>query len=734
MQHFTISSCLVALAALPAQSPHPDQSAPRAPQSLARVVFDQPRADGPLWACGNAWKASFDGRGFTAIPFFGSDAPQNHPLRVEVAKASVGGDALSLRDGMPTNPANQVMTRRGAFTEVIDTGLDRLEQSFVFDALPNRGAIVVDVTIGGEGYVPSVIENGLRFTTERGHVDYTKAVAIDGNGRRLALPITWTGTVAHLEIPASFVETAALPIVLDPVLNFWFALGNPSLVQHDGDVATIQLPTVNGRTLLVWQRQWSLVDQDCWGLMFDNDLNLVLTDFTIDFTSEDWLKPACAGNNYAQNFLCVSEVRVGAVYFIAGRLISIGGLPSTQFDIERDGVVGSGGNNRHPDVGSDPYFGPGRYTVVFNKTFGGASDIYMRQVTTSGGQVTTNPVLVEAGTTSETRPSISKSCGQSNGLPAYWLVAWQRTYTSPPFDEDIQGRFVNWNGAFPGNSFTIDFSGSDDTAPSASSPIDVNGIRYWPVCYASAFSAGQRRDLDGRLLRSDGTSQLSFAANAASPLADHSEPEIDSDGLRFVIVHTVTPIGAPRQIEAATFSYLPTMNAINADDRTSLGPTSTDNYAQGNVVAEFSGGGTFTSRYRICLTEQTPNTLRLVNFGGWAGTGPFFSTFPTQCGTLPISSSGTPMLGQTMTVTAGNGAASALIAGTPSIDPLLPWLGCNCTLGVSPIGYFTNPFVWAVPRDPLLVGRYFSVQAFTILGSQCLGALDFSDTVDFMIR
>ena len=735
MKYLSPLSCLVTLAALPAQSPQSDHPTPRATTSLSRVVFDQPRADGPLWACGNAWKASFDGRGFTTIPFFGSDAPQNFPLRFEVAKASVGGEALALRDGEAKNVGTQVMTRRGAFTEVIDTTLDSLEQSFVFDALPNRGAIAVEVQIAGDSYVPSVIENGLRFTTGLGRVDYTKAIAIDGNGRRLALPITWTGAAAHLEIPASFVETAALPIVLDPTLNYWFGLGNPALLQHDGDVATIQASGINGRTLLVWQRQWSATDQDCWGLMFDNDLNLVLTDFAIDFTAEDWLKPACAGHNYSQNFLAVSEVRIGLLWFIAGRTITVAGIPSAQFDIEREGVVGTPGNNYHPDVGSDPYFGVGRYTVVFNKKGVGFSDIYMKQVNPAGTLVTTNAIAIDTSTNEESRPSISKSCGQSNGQPANWLITYQRTWPSAPFDQEVWGRFVNWNGALGAATFGIATTVGEETAPSPGSPIDANGTRLWPVCWESAAVLGQPRDVIGRMLRNDGSNQIGFTASNNVPGADDREPEVDSDGIRFVVALTTGTSGFPQGIEVATFAYLPGTNSIRVEERTGMNTSSLENYGQCNVVAEFSSGSVPSSRYKVCFTNQTSNTLQLHNFGGWAGGTNMFSTRFTQCGNLSITASGQPMLGQTMTVTVGNGPASALIAGFPDSVWLQPALGCNCILGVNPIGYFTNPFVYAVPADPTLVGGTFAVQGFTILGTQCLNnALDFSDTIDFSIH
>ena len=72
----------------------------------------------------------------------------------------------------------------------------------------------------------------------------------------------------------------------------------------------------------------------------------------------------------------------------------------------------------------------------------------MRQITTAGGLVTTNPVIIDLNA-ADSSPSISKSCGQSNGLPAQWLIAWQRTLVVA----DCFGRFVTWHGALPTNVF-----------------------------------------------------------------------------------------------------------------------------------------------------------------------------------------------------------------------------------------------------------------------------------------
>ena len=700
-----------------------------------RVLFDRPETGGPLWALGTAWKGSFDGTGFTAIPYFGTNAPRNFPMRFELAQATVGGAALPLQAGSPVENAGTVRTARGSLTEVVETRLETLEQSFVFDTLPSRGAIAVDVRITGE-LQPSLLDNGVRFANEFGHLDYTKAVAVDAKGRRLPLAITWTGDTAHMEIPASFVEKAQLPIVLDPVLTYWFGLASGiTQLQYGSDVASFQ--SNGGRTLIIFQRQFSANDGDCFGVLFDGALNLVQTDFSIDYTASNWKNVAVAANNYAQNFLVVAEVEGVATWWIAGRTIAANAAQGTVFDIERDGVVGVPGNSFAPDVGSDPYFGPGRYCVVFMKRpniFSAATTIYYKQVTTTGGLATTNPILVDTWATGVNNPSISKSCGQSNGLAANWLLTWQRTYNFAPNDQEVYGRFVNWNGAIVGTSnFGIATTVGEESRPSSGSPIDANGVRYWPMVHEVATSLGQPRDIVCKLLRGDGSQQATFTVSSGVPGADDKEPEIDSDGTRFVTTFSIGTVGFPQGVQAVTAAWLPASNTFRVEERTGLLTSSLDNYGQTNICADYSGGGLMSPRYFISFTEQASNTFRLENFGGYTGGTNYFLNQGLACGSLSIAASGVPAIGQQITVTVGNGPASAVIFGVPDYIPLNA-LGCNCAQGVDQYVYFNNPLVWTVPNNPQFVGIPLAVQGFTIAGSQCLGFVDLSDTLNFTVR
>ena len=215
---------------------------PGAPVPVAPtdVVIDR-AADGTLWALGGSWKAAFDGASCRYVPFFGSKAPRNFPLDLAVRAATVGGQPMELAVSEAAADGRTVRVGRGGLTETYDLAMDRVEQSFVFHALPNRGAVEVEIAVASE-LRPAPIDGGLRFANEHGHVDYTKAIAVDAAGRRLPLAIAWRGEAIAMTIPAEFVAAAQLPLVLDPVITTSPILATNAAAQSNPDVATLKAP------------------------------------------------------------------------------------------------------------------------------------------------------------------------------------------------------------------------------------------------------------------------------------------------------------------------------------------------------------------------------------------------------------------------------------------------------------------------------------------------------------
>lgn len=701
-----------------------------------QVLFDQPYANGPIWALGNSWKAGFDGGGMQFVPFFGADAPRNFPLRVSLASASVGGEPLPLQPGTPVVDGTVVRTARGPLVEVVQTTMRDVEQSFVFATLPNRGAIAVDIAIDTELACTSD-RSGLRFGNEHGSVYYEKAIAVDAAGQSLPLAIVWDGDSAHIEIPAEFVARATLPLVLDPNLGANLTIGSgasATQLQRVPDVATIQ--SAGGRTCIVWRRQWSVGDNDCWAQILDDTMTPVTGLLNLDFSILDYRKVAIGGSYYAQNFLVAAEIGDGPLTYIGTRLVdavgSVGGLT----DLERDGVIGLPGNNFRPDVGGDAYNGTAAYyAVVFEKQNGTASDIYCKLVTQAGAPLTPNPTALDVSTTTESNPTISKSNGSVAGAN-YWFVAWQRTYPFAPFDQEVLGAYVNWNGTVTVPSIYIGSSVDNEAAPATSSPIDAEGNRYWVVAYERGAVGGAQRDIYCRAYDSLGNfmafTDLSVDEGATSAPYDQQSPDIDSDGIRCAVTYAEPYIGlADLETKVSTIAYLPSTASFRIDDnRIGLG-LSFGNESTPKICAAFSGGAQTSEKYVVVDANDLSNNLEAYLYGGYV-TGTFFSYYPTQCGTLPITPSGSPVVGHTVQIDVANGPLSGTIFGFPGYIPLNP-LGCNCALGVQQGLFMGNPLVFVVPANPVFVGTTLSVQGFTILGSQCLTNFDLSDTVDFTV-
>lgn len=713
---------------------------------LDTVMFDRPTADGPLWAMGQNWKASFDGAGFDFIPFLGADAPRNFPLRVELASAAVAGEALALPAGNPTQRGFAVHTARGSLTEVVDLRLNEVEQSFLFTALPTRGAVAVEVRLAGD-YVGTPIPGGLRFGNEHGAVEYTKAVAFDANGRSVTLPIDWDGAMARMEIPADFVANAALPLVLDPRLTTTstnVGTGAPAgQPQDDPDVATIEIPGGTSRSLVVWRRQFSLGDRDCWGVLLDANAVPVGSEFTLDFTSLDWLAPAVAGLQAAQNYLVVSEIRTGTTNYIGGRLVPVSptATPGSLFNIERAGVVGLSGNNFRPDVGADPFPASSSafYCVVFEKEVGANNnDIYYKLVRSDGTLVTTNPTALDTGTNNQSNPCISKSNRES-----LWMVSWQSKYQFPPFDEEIYGAMINWPGTLVVPAFSIATSVDDETAPATSSPfVSPTGAELRAVVFERATAAGQQRDLWIRAFDTAGAQVGQFALTqnevAAAIPYDQRSPDIDTDLSRLVVGWTEPFAGtADTETFVSTIAFVgPGSASWRIDEsRVSLG-SSLGNELNTRICARASGGRNVVSPdYLIVGSLDTPNRIEAYLYGGYSA-GNFFSTFASACGAsgLTLTASGRAVVGSPVSFNVNTAAPAGTVFGEPGFQSLFP-LGCtSCVLGVQNFVLLGGSLSFTIPANVNLVGLTYSVQGYGFTGTNCLGLFDLTDTIDMTIR
>lgn len=104
---------------------------PDAPQGVSRAGsrerFDRPLVQteekGTVWVRGANYKASFSEAGTTFIPYFGAQAPANHPVTLRVREIEVGGEQLAF-DATTQPLANDATMdyARGSFLERYECG------------------------------------------------------------------------------------------------------------------------------------------------------------------------------------------------------------------------------------------------------------------------------------------------------------------------------------------------------------------------------------------------------------------------------------------------------------------------------------------------------------------------------------------------------------------------------------------------------------------------------------
>ncbi len=435
-----------------------------------RVLVDEP-GDGRVWARGRDWKASFGAEGATLIPFLGSDAPKNLPLALALDSARVGGVELALRaPSVAAEEETSVALDHGAVLERWILAKESVEQTFVVSALPARGELVLHVATAGE-LAASALGDGLAFTSDRGGLQCSGAVAIDAEGRRVKAAVELDEHGYALRVPAEFVTGAVLPITVDPVFSTVSAISNWAYL-FEPDYA---YDASTNRYCLVYQFNYSQSDGDVVSMLVDAS-NTVLYNQTqeIDLTADNWSKPRVANNNLADNFFVVAMrfPAGGGNGDIAGRTRSAwtnsAGLQNAISGAES-------GPKLSPDVGGDPaLLAPTYYLVTYERSFSGTDhDVFARLVDSNGAPVGGVITIDNTGGTYDWEPRVSKSDGNPPFVEQEWTIVWARDTGGFGGDTDVYGATVRWDGTITNPTFAVSTGLPDDENPDVSSLTDV---------------------------------------------------------------------------------------------------------------------------------------------------------------------------------------------------------------------------------------------------------------------
>lgn len=725
-------------AALSAQ----DAAPPPVPATPSGTVFvDRPRADEPtVWLRGDRYKASVDAAAMTYIPYLGADAPHNVPIRFTVSSVSCGGVAIDSAPGAVETAGDRVVVRRAGFAEIYDAAVTGLEQSFRFDALPVRGDLAITLALSSEA-VPALDGGDVVFTSPWGVVRYAGLCAVDAEGRRRTLPIRVDAGQVHLDVPADFVATAALPLVVDPLL-YTVTVAPTVDMRMAPDLAWNEQAQEH---LVIWRVPYSATDWDVAAIRTDFWMNPIGTSFWIDFTSAHWVSPRVACKQLEGMFLVVGETSSGSLapFSITGRRYEAFGTTRTlhpTFDIQRAGQANHlAGEAYVPDVGGDPWMGGGAayFTVVWEHHLPGQNgDIAMRQIRADGSFVAASPTIVNNGPYDDRAPSISKSSGQ--GL---YGIAWTQFNTAANLGDIVAAEY-NYDGTLRVAPFYVETSVDNDTMPRISTPAHVQGqyvlMLAWQRNYDPFSNYGRLRGavitnnpLAVMINRFDLTALLGVPSSTMA-----YEPAVDSDGLRFTLTHTEVPAAAPgtgrNNLYASTFA-LDGASLLVHENRAVLQNTGPSAFAS-SIASHFGGSLLNTRTYAVVGGTSAISNVGWIYNGHQPGS--MFSVRNAGCGGLPIGYSGYTSFGDSVTFDVGGylGASfAALQIGFPT--PLVPLGPCpSCLLGVNGVGTVPPHYTWTVPYLPSLVGVTLSVQGFAVGAGPCYSSIALSNVIDFTLR
>ena len=384
---------------------HVGKSAPASVLRMPRHEIDHVLVDasneGVIWARGRSYKARFGDDGATYVPFFGSNAPANHPVSFATSSARIGSTAIECNAVAPVRDGETISFVRGGFVESWHMGLEGMEQKFSFAALPATGDLVI--TIGTQTDLePSCAGGVIAFTNELGRVDYGAAVAIDASGRRFAMSSAFAAGSIELRLDRADVARATLPVVVDPIVTT-FPMLNAALTDFAPDVA---YDASTGRYLIVYEEAFTDLDHDIYAELRDSVGNYVSADY-IDYTTDYWEMPRVAYNAVGVEFMCVAAVGgFPNLRTIKGRFFS----PVTSTMSAQITIAGADGYDKSsPDVGGDPEQAPPTYFfVVWERAFSALDhDIHGRLVQIDGS------LRARARSSSTTRPPRTTRCRPS---------------------------------------------------------------------------------------------------------------------------------------------------------------------------------------------------------------------------------------------------------------------------------------------------------------------------------
>lgn len=413
--------------------------------------------DGTHWARGRGYKASAGEAGFAFIPFLGSDAPTNYPVRMRLTEVTRGGESLGM-DGVleVARKGDRVVLDRGAVRVRYDLMPEGVEQSFEIDAMLGEGNLVLNLGVTTELEV-SEQGRGFRFSNERGGCDYGGAVVFDAAGARVDVDASWAKGGIALTVPAAFLDEAEWPIVVDPLLTPFTIQASTADLTHPDAAHDI----LSNRFSVVFEERFSGTDVDVF-TYYIGATGDILAGGYVDQTTASWTGPRVSVTRGPGDPSKTFVVAQGDSLAVPGSTDIVSRVRQSDGSFLPSVVMQSATSSygcAAPDVGvdGDPSAGTG-FLVAYNRVYPTHRDIYVFHPTPTGAGM--NRPVASRLTHDSSAPAVSNTSGTCC-FALYYIVGWSERELATGASS-VRAARVRYDLSSPPVSFTV--AGPSSTA------------------------------------------------------------------------------------------------------------------------------------------------------------------------------------------------------------------------------------------------------------------------------
>jgi hypothetical protein len=368
----------------------------------------------------------------------------------------------------------------------------------------------------------------------------------------------------EFRLPATFVDSAVLPLVLDPLLGAQVTFGGA----NDDEQPDVAWDASTGRWLVVWQRAFSATNTDVRAQLLDTNAALVGGQFSIENNTATFaFQPSVANINGANAFI---------VAYSYGGDIFARGVDAATSVLTAEVAVATGSDNQNNVVlgGEAQDFAGGRAVAVWRNIT--LASLHLRTIVYNAGSLSLGTSTTVASGFTDSEVNISQSGGQT-GL---YCIVWTRD----PFGiADIYGRVFSTSGSFVTPATALASAVRGCRVPA----VDGDGTN-WVLSYAQEETTGSvDYDIVAAPVRYDGGALFVGTAQfVENDLSDHEySPAVAWLANSALVAYTDE--ATPGVFDTYVRSIEP-FGCLSCEGEGSLGLFVALNETQPEVVAKFS--------------------------------------------------------------------------------------------------------------------------------------------------